>query len=202
MKVYIDGENFRHQITHILVERGVLPKDERNNFYRFDTVGLLREIMQTDEPLDVRYYTTRIRQPEFKIPLRLSTKLDDISEANRRWVAQLHNQGIQVVKAGYLRVRESSACVHCGKKTLVLQEKGVDVRVATDVLLAAQTGDAVALVSSDSDIAPALDAARKIGGEVTYVCAANRVNTALAGLASHVVTFDPKKVLKYYKEQP
>ena len=201
MKVFIDGENFRHQIAHILVERGVLPKEARNDFFRFDIHGLLSEVLDTESQLDITYYTTHIKQPDFKIPVMLSTKLQAISEAHRRWIAYLTSHGIRVIKAGHLKVRESSACVHCGKKTLVLQEKGVDVRVATDMLLAVQDGEPVALISSDSDIGPALEAVRRKSGEVWYVCPANRVNQALAAQSSQVVTFDPKKVLKYYKEQ-
>lgn len=198
MKVLIDGENFRHQIAAALVDSGHLHAARRNAFFKFDLESFLYDVL--GEPsLEIVYYTTKIKQPNFSIPQRLVKKLQVINEANRKWVAFLTNQGVRIVKAGYLRVRESSACIHCSKKTLVLQEKGVDVRVATDLVLTAMQGDPVVLISSDSDIVPALEAAKRKGSAVTYLCPASRLNASIATMCTKVITFDNKKVTQYYR---
>lgn len=201
MKIIIDGENFRHQITHNLVAAGVLSKDSRNDFFKFDMVGFIKDILSDESSHQIYYYTTKIKLPSFKIPIKLSEKLNKISLANRQWIAQLVNQNITVIKAGHLKVRESSACVHCSKKTLVLQEKGVDVRVAVDLLQFSSDKQQVALLSSDSDIVPSLQATKKLGREVIYICPADRVNRSLVAQCAKVITFDTKKILKYYKDK-
>lgn len=198
MKILIDGENLRHQIAHVLHTNQKI--SDWNDYFKFDLPGFLTEALRADT-VDVTYYTTRIKQPEQKIPQQLQDKITDITTANRRWVADLTNQGVTVVKAGYLRVRESSACVHCGKRTLHLQEKGVDVRVATDLLTLGLAGDDQSLViaSSDSDLLPAITAVRATGTDVTYICYAGWVNRSVSSQASKTITFDDELVLKYFK---
>lgn len=200
MKFLVDGENFRHQIVSVLTAHKKL--HEKNAFFTFDFRGFCEEVLGSKN-VEIIYYTTKIRQPQQKIPKRLAKTIDDISTQNRKWIAQLTNQDIGIVKAGYLRVRESNACIHCGKKTLVLQEKGVDVRVATDVLLhASQSRNQLVLGSSDSDIIPSLQAARQLGANITYVCYAARLNRSVAAQSKKVITYDDATVLKYLgKEQ-
>lgn len=199
MKIIIDGENFRHQIASILVDAKLLDASERNNYFCFDIIGFFKDILD-DSSIEITYYTTKIKQPNFKIPKKLSDKLDVIASENRKWIAHISNQGIKIIKAGHLRIRESNSCIHCSKKTLVLQEKGVDVRVATDLLLYSANNQSVGLVSSDSDIVPALQAATRFSNTVTYICPSNNLNRSLASLADQVITFDKKRVMAYFKK--
>ncbi|HTE57176.1 MAG TPA: NYN domain-containing protein [Verrucomicrobiae bacterium] len=198
MRVLVDGENLRHQLAHILKQHQKI--NDKHAYFRFDLVGFLRESLHV-ALVDVTYYTTRIKQPTQKVPIKLQKRITSISEANRRWVADLTNQKITVVKAGYLRVRESGACVHCSKKTLVLQEKGVDVRVATDLVIAShdKPQKTVALASSDSDLVPAMQAAHRDGLPVIYFCYAGWLNRSVSSQAQKTITFDDAMVLKYFK---
>jgi uncharacterized LabA/DUF88 family protein len=196
VKVLIDGENLRHQIAHVLEQHKKIR--DKNAHFGFDLVGFLQDALRV-KSIEATYYTTRIKQPMQKVPVKLQKHITAISSANRRWVADLTNQDIVVVKAGYLRVRESSPCIHCGKKTLVLQEKGVDVRIATDLLRSGQGNAGVILVSSDSDLAPALDAVRQMGLQVTYFCYAGWLNRSVASQAHKTITFDDDMVLKHFR---
>jgi len=195
MRVLIDGENLRHQIAHVLLSKGLIT--EVNNYFPFDLAGFCGAIIK-DETIEISYYTTKIKQPKYAIPKALEAKISTITEANRRWVADLTNQSVRVVKAGYLRIRESSACVHCGKRTQVLQEKGVDVRVAADMIVAAQKEPALVLVSSDSDLVPAIEAAVVLGSRVTYLCYAGTLNRSVAAVAYKTVTFDDADVVQWF----
>jgi uncharacterized LabA/DUF88 family protein len=196
MKILIDGENLRHQVAHVLKQNQKI--SDKHSYFRFDLVGFLQEALDT-KSARVTYYTTRIKQPAQKVPVKLQKHITVISEANRRWIADMTNQRVTIVKAGYLRVRESSACVHCGKKTLVLQEKGVDVRVATDLVLASKDDDAIALVSSDSDLVPAMEAAKRSGLKTIYLCYSGWLNRSVASQSYKTITFDDTLVLKYFK---
>ena len=199
MRVIIDGENLRHQLSRILIEAGALENSAKNDYFPFNMRDFLANILASNNTSHICYYTTRVKQPTYKIPQQLSEKLDKISTSHRKWIAKLSSQNITVIKAGHLKIRESNACVHCGKKTLVLQEKGVDVRIATDLLQAAKEHQPIVLVSSDSDLVPSLQTARKLGAKVTYVCPADRVNRALVANTDKVITFDSDKVLTYFR---
>ena len=197
MKILIDGENFRHQIAYVLEQQGKVA--DKHAYFPFDWAGFLAEVTASDTN-DTTYYTTRIKQPQQPVPLKLQKRIADISASNRQQVADLTNQGVIVVKAGFLKVRESSSCVHCGKKTMILQEKGVDVRVATDLLLASVAGEQdVLVVSSDSDLVPALSAAGARGTRVIYLCYSGWLNRAVAASVHKTLTFDDALVLKYYR---
>src|SRR5437773_8456268 len=60
-------------------------------------------------------------------------------------------------------------------------EKGVDVNIAVDMLIAAYENlcDTIYLVSSDTDLLPAIQQAQKKGKHVTYVGFSHQLSTAL-----------------------
>ncbi len=197
MKILIDGENLRHQLAYVLHQHNKIT--DKNAYFRFDFIDFLTEALHADS-IEATYYTTRIKQPRQKVPVRLQKRITAISEANRRWIADLTNQSVMVVKAGHLRVRESNACVHCAKRTLVLQEKGVDVRIATDMVLESRAkAKILILASSDSDLVPAIEAAKRFGLNITYLCYAGWLNRSVASEAYKTITFDDDLVLKYFK---
>lgn len=200
MKVLIDGENLRHQLAHILYQHKKIV--DKNAYFRFNLTNFLQDALRIAS-IEISYYTTRIKQPEYKIPVSLQKRISSISEANRRWIADLSNQQITVVKAGYLSVRESGVCIHCGKKTLVLQEKGVDVRIATDLVIESQnlTKKDIILGSSDSDLVPAIQAAKRAGLKTTYLCYSGWLNRSVAAQASKTITFDDVLVLKHFESK-
>lgn len=196
-KVLIDGENLRHQIAHVLYVHKKIK--DRNNYFKFDLRGFLEEFLN-QKGLKIVYYTTSIKYPKQKIPAKLSKRISLISEANRRWIADLTNKNIVVIKAGHLRVRESSACVHCGKKTLVLQEKGVDVRIATDIVEAIRSTSQrnIILVSSDSDLLPAIEMINNKNLKINYLCYSGSINYAISSRVNKTTTFDDAQILKYH----
>lgn len=198
MKVLVDGENLRHQIAAVLQQHKKI--SDKNAYFGYDLKAFLEEVTQ-EKKVNINYYTTRIRQPRFKIPGKLQKNITAINTSNRAWSADLKNQGVNIIKAGYLRVRESSACIHCGKKTLVLQEKGVDVRVATDLVLSGNQFKQIALVSSDSDLTPAIEATKKAGVYVYYICYSAKLNRSIAAIAHKTITFDDNQVLKHFKRK-
>lgn len=194
-KVLIDGENFRHQIANVLLAKKLIK--DKNDYFVFNTNDFFKDVLSAAS-IEAVYYTTKIKQPNYKVPQKLTVLIHKISTANRKWIAQLSNQNITIVKAGHLRVRESNSCVHCGKKTLVLQEKGVDVRVATDLVLSSGKGASVVLVSSDSDLTPAIQSAKRMGTKVQYICYAGQLNRSVAACADSVITFTDKDIIKFF----
>lgn len=193
--VLVDGENFRHQIANVLLAKEMI--SDKNTFFKFNVADFFKEVISHDD-LEIIYYTTKIKQPSYKVPQKLTTLIGKISIANRKWIAQLSNQNAKVIKAGHLRIRESNSCINCGKKTLVLQEKGVDVRVATDLVLSSKAKKSISLVSSDSDLTPAIQAAKRMGTKLQYICYAGQLNRSVAACSDIVITFTDKDIIKYF----
>ena len=199
MNVLIDGENLRHRISEILVAKDRIRSQDSNAYFAFDVRYLLEKTLSSGD-FTSTYYTTKIHFPKFPVPAAMTKRIKDIQEANRRWIARLSAQGTRIVKAGYLKVRDSSKCIHCGKKTLLLQEKGVDVRLSIDVVQLALIDQAkdIVVVSSDADIIPALTAAISAGANVIYLCWDEDINKAIASVASRTVTFDNRLVVEAF----
>jgi uncharacterized LabA/DUF88 family protein len=198
MKVYIDGENLRHRLVSVLLHTGRI--HDSDDMFKANIRQIITDALRDatgEAPDEILYYTTRIRQPEYEIPEKLHNKIAQIQESHRRWIAELTNQGIRIVKAGLLKVRESSACVHCGKRTLLLQEKGVDVRMASEMVVAAVHDDAktIVVLSSDADMIPALEIVRRAGTRVIYLCFEDEVNNAMRLATDQTVTYTRRNIL-------
>lgn len=198
MKVFIDGENMRHRLVEVLLGAGKIQDNE--DYFKVDIHRLIATALG-EEPEQISYYTTRIRQPDFEVPVSLRDKITSIQESHRRWIAELTNQGVRVVKAGLLKVHENAPCYHCGRRTMVLQEKGVDVRLATEMVMAAvhDHADAVVVLSSDADMIPALEVVKRTGTKVIYMCFEEEENEALKVVSDQMVTYSRQHVVDVFK---
>lgn len=176
---------------------------DSDDWFKADVRRLITHALNA-EPEQISYYTTRIKQPDYEIPNKLRDKITGIQESHRRWIATLTNQGIRIVKAGLLKVRESSACVHCGKRTLLLQEKGVDVRMATEMVMAAvhDHADTIVVMSSDADMIPALEVIHKAGTKIIYLCFEDEKNEAIALEADETYTYSRNDIIAVFQPYP
>jgi uncharacterized LabA/DUF88 family protein len=198
MKVFIDGENLRHRLVSALLSAHKI--NDNDDYFKADIRKLVADALG-ESPEQISYYTTRIRQPDFEIPEKLRDQITSIQESHRRWIAELTNQGIRVVKAGLLKVHENAPCYHCGRRTMILQEKGVDVRMATEMVLAAVHDGAKTIVvfSSDADMIPALEVVRRAGTKIIYMCFEEETNQALQAATDQTVTYSRQNIIDAFK---
>ena len=200
MQLFIDGENLRHRLVQVLHQQHLI--HDRDDQFSEDIAGLAAQSLG-ERPEQISYYTTRIHQPKFEIPEQLEHKITEIQESHRRWIAMLTNQGIRVVKAGNLKVHENSPCYHCGRRTMVLQEKGVDVRLASEVIMAAVHDKVpeIVVLSSDADMIPAMEIVRRSGAHITYFCFEEEVNEALVKATDRTVTYDRTHIIDNFQKR-
>jgi len=199
MQVYIDGENCRKGLVRVLRDAGLIHGSREMTTYRLR--DLLKDVLDTDGDLAINYYASKIKLPHGYTPSAdIMAHVNTIRQFSRHWVPNLESQGITYVKAGYLKVKNGATCPNCGHVQDVLQEKGVDVRVATDVLSAAYTEEkpTIVLFSSDSDLIPALSRAKEKGAKIIYVCFADYVNYAVSRVADETVSVTIEKAKKYF----
>lgn len=201
MIVFIDGENYRQNLAQILAESAILP--DKDTAFKFDTAKLLKDILNQQD-LDIRYHASEIKTPKGYTPTKNVQKhLTMIKDRMRKWVASLKAQDITYIKAGNLKVKESKTCHKCGTKTEILQEKGVDVRLALDIFetsLNKKTTE-IAVFSSDTDICPALHKAKDNKTRIKYICFATRVNRTISAVCDETITITLPKLQEYLIEE-
>lgn len=201
MKLFIDGENCRQALSKILQEEGLVKASREITKYRL--ADLLRDVTSTKaNDLDIRYYASEIKLPSgYKPTAETMKQVNKIKEYSRKWVPNLQLQKIEYIKAGNLKVRQAKPCANCGKSLEVLQEKGVDVRVAVDMLESAYSGKdkKIVVMSSDTDLCPALHKVRAKGVRLVYLCFADSLNRAVSAVCHETLTIPRAKVVEYYK---
>ena len=199
MFVFIDGENFRQRLADVLEKEGLI---QHGQYFNYDLRGLLVDLLG-DNNLNIRYYSSEIRMPVGYVPSEdVRKRIEFIRNNTRRWVARLKNQDVEYVKAGNLKVKSGKQCRKCGAIQDQLQEKGVDVRLALDILEFSMSEDVkeIAVVSSDTDICPAYHKIEKYGVKVKYICFASALNRAVSAATNETITITGQKAKEYLLE--
>ncbi len=179
--VYIDGQNFLYKAADILIAANkITDKQELHTIsIRKLFTGLLQE-----EDIKIRYYGTKLKK--YKNTPAITEKSKIMIDSQRRLKNSLAKQDISFVESGRLKLRDGDKCKSCGKQDLHFQEKGVDVKMAVDILLDSSNKEVtkMILVSSDNDLLPAVAAVVERGKHVTYVGFSDYLTKALVTNAS------------------
>lgn len=122
-------------------------------------------------------------------------KSNELILFQRSLKSNLQKQGFEFLVAGNVRGQE----VTVNHKTkIIFREKGVDVKIAVD--LVAMSADKMIniaiLCSSDSDLQPAVQEAKKRGVEVIYLGFGFQPNKGLMYTTSSTVLFRDTEILK------
>lgn len=192
MIVYIDGENAIHQLMDVI--RISSPGAKRQELLSFRIVDFLKDVLH-EKDIEVRYYTTSLKLVRTD-PI-LEKKSREMMQWSSAWTNVLTSQGVFVVKAGKLKVRQLDPCPRCGHEEMVFREKGVDVRLAVDLIVDSAQKSSCAIWSSDSDLLPAIQVSKKAGSRVKNIAYEKALNWGFARQSGEWQTFDTKKVKEY-----
>lgn len=140
--ILIDGSNFYFKLKDLKLHNLL-----EFHFGKFSTF-----LARSNKVVGVRYYVGRVRQDG-------TDRADKLLANQQKLLANLKKYQVQY-SLGYLL-----------KSGGVYHEKGVDVQIAVDMLVAAYDNqcDRVILVSSDTDLTPAVEKAQAKGKIVEYV---------------------------------
>ncbi len=190
--IFIDGENLLYGLLSVLIPEKLVP--ERSELVKFDLISLFLEAVKDNtKPINIYYYGTKphVVKDMGEEALEASTKMVEHKQAWGEW---LEKQKILYITAGNLRARQK-------KEGVVFQEKGVDVRIAVDMVKLAYESDKMHFVvaSSDSDIIPALRVIKEKGHQITYVAMAGSTNKAISANVDKTVTFNRQDIINNYK---
>ncbi len=188
--IFIDGENFVYQLRDSLAKQRLIRY--RDELARVDIRKLLGNVLQDDsaKQAKIQYYAAKVhvidRTPELK------ERTERYAADAAVWQKVLSEQNIDYIQAGHLLVRDGKPCQECGHREPVLTEKGVDIHLATDLIRASGDNVRLVLLSSDGDLMPAVEEARRRGAELIYVGFRGVSNAALGRIANKRLTITSK----------
>ncbi|HBI25700.1 MAG: hypothetical protein UT41_C0001G0181 [Candidatus Wolfebacteria bacterium GW2011_GWC2_39_22] len=184
----IDGENFKNKIKSVFKEfEKPLPV-----WYRYDFNGLFNKALDGMDIQRKIFYFARIKEDP---QTREKSKM--LIEEQRQLKTHLEKYGFEVVISG--RVRGHMENGFGGKPILVFKEKGVDVKIAVDMVSWSCDGSLkeIILGSSDSDLQPAVDEVKKRGVSCVYLGFETQPNKGLSYNTHRTILIRNSEVLKF-----
>jgi len=146
--VAFDGSNFYHLLSSIQIR----------NTLEYDYMGIAKWLSGEHYLVKANYYVGVIRYDS-----RNPAKSKKMISAQQKIFSSLRKQKINLIK-GYILsyILKSGNSFH---------EKGVDVKIAVDMLVGAYEDkfDVLILISYDTDLLPAIEKVIDLGKEVEYV---------------------------------
>lgn len=181
--LFIDGENFLHKVEEILKKEKV--NKTKVDLTSIDLNKLLKEPLKGFDIERKIFYVARLHfHPETK------KKSNELITFQRKLRNNLISQGFEFTIAGNVRAQK------VGNK-IVFREKGVDVKIAVDLVSFScnKTLETAILCSSDSDLQPAIAELKQRSVEVVYLGFETNPNKGLTYTTNRTIFFRNSEVL-------
>lgn len=188
--LFIDGRNFLSKISDVL--NPDKDKKKKIDFSIYNFKGLIDKVLG-DLIIDKKlfYLGKLIKHPE------TIKKSEELIEGQRNLKTHLEGQGFEVIFAG--RVRGHIEKCRKGHEVLTFKEKGVDVRIATEMVSLACNKElkTAIITSSDSDLQPAIKELKEREIERIYLGFENNINKGLTFTTNRTVLIRNSEVLEF-----
>ena len=187
--LFIDGENLLNKIEEVLRKEGINKKKTDLALIDFD--NLFKDPLKGFSISRKIFYAAKLHlHPETK------KKSEQLISFQRKLRNNLIKYNFEFIIAGNVRTQK------VGNK-LVFREKGVDVRIAVDLVSLACDGklETAILCSSDSDLQPAIKEIKDRKTEVVYLGFENNPNKGLAYTANRTILLRNSEVLASFDKQ-
>ena len=179
----IDGENFKKKIESVFREAN----QKKPFWYEYDFQGLLTKVLQGLK-IDYRvFYFARIKEHK-----ETKDKSKVLIEEQRLLKTHLEKQGFEVIMAGRVSGQKEDGI-------LIFKEKGVDVRIAVDMVSWScdKKVKTIILGSSDSDLQPAIKEVRRRGTECIYLGFESGPNKGMTYTTNKTILIRGSEVLEF-----
>ncbi len=188
----IDGENFKGKVRAVFHEAG----KGKPTWHEYNFGGLLEKALAGITLGRKVFYFARVKEYEGS-----REKSKQLIEEQRLLKTHLERQGFEVILTG--RVRGQMEDGHSGKKILVFKEKGVDVKIAVDMVSLAcnKKIEEIILGSSDSDLQPAIKELRDRNVRCIYLGFENQPNKGLSYTTHRTILIRNSEILELEKAQ-
>jgi uncharacterized LabA/DUF88 family protein len=167
--ILIDGSNFYFKLKDLKL----------HNLLTFDFSKLVSRLSRSNKVVKTCYYVGRVRQDG-------TAKTQKLFDGQQKLLGNLKKHKISY-SLGYLLKSD-------GK----FHEKGVDIQIAVDMLVAAYENlcDKIILISSDTDLAPAIKKTRQEGKIVEYVGFSHKPSVAMISFCSESILLTKEDLAK------
>lgn len=185
--LFIDGENFIYKIEDLLKKH---PKGNKVDVASLNFNKIFKDPLQEYKIARKIFYAAKLHfHPETK------EKSEKLIKTQRKLKNTLLKQKFEFLIAG--NVRSQKITIN-GKTKMIFREKGVDVKIAVDLvsMAADKLIKTVILCSSDSDLQPAVSEVRKRGVKVVYLGFGFQPNKGLMYTTNATVVFRDAEILK------
>jgi uncharacterized LabA/DUF88 family protein len=191
--VYIDGQNFLYKASEVLINAGLIA--DKQDLHKLDIRGIITHIVSSEE-LEIKYYGAKVKVISHR-GTEIAEKSRRFSDNSRRLRNTLNQQSIKYVESGKLKLRDSDQCKNCRHQDLRFQEKGVDVGIAVDMIVDASSGDVdqAVLLSSDTDLIPAIKVVRSQISKVTYLGFSDKLTNAIISQVTRTDTIRDSEII-------
>lgn len=188
----IDGENLKGKIRTVFKDAEI----KKPVWHKYDFAGLLDKVL-ANTPLERKvFYFARIKEH-----IESKEKSKQLIEEQRLLKTSLENQGFDVILSG--RVRGQWEKGSGGRDVFVFKEKGVDVKIAVDMVSMVCDGKVARIIlgSSDSDLQPAIQEVRARNIECIYLGFETQPNKGISYTANKTILVRDSEVLAFEKTQ-
>lgn len=190
--LFIDGENLKGKIKSVF--RG--SKELRPEWHTYDFVGLFGKILQGAKTDEKVFYFAKLKEHH-----QTKEKSQQLIEEQRLLKTHLEMQGFKVILAGNVRGQNENNSRN--KNSLVFKEKGVDVKIAVDMV--AQACDkklkTAFICSSDSDLQPAIRELANRNIEIVYIGFENDPNKGMMYTTNRTILIRNSEILEFKKSK-
>ena len=173
--IQIDGSNFYHKVKR------TNPKVHLTNF---EYGKFVLSLVKPKDKAIIVYYVGEVKN------VRENPKNRQLFANQQKLFNNLRSQDIEI-KLGYLLLSDG-----------VYHEKGVDVQIAVDIVRGAIKNeyDICYLISSDTDLLPAIQTAKDEKKKIIYVGFENFISRALSKNCSSYIILKKNQILKFAKK--
>lgn len=175
--VFIDGNNFYYRL-HFLSGN-----DKSLKLLDFKFFEFCKKLCGDDQLTEVRYYIGVIRRQ------KNNPKSQLLYNNQQKLFRKLQAQNIHLVLGQLIQHPDKS-----------YHEKGVDVRIAVEMIRLARQDkyDIAYLLSSDTDLVPAVEEVRDLGKKVKYIGAGDRQSFGLTSASNEYLILRPEDVKPFF----
>jgi uncharacterized LabA/DUF88 family protein len=175
--VFIDGSNFYFKLKQLSGSLG-----RKVNLLDFNFLAFTQWLVAPQQLSGVRYYIGAIKQDG-------SEKAQRMYADRQRLLSKLDRQGIEAVLGHLIRYPDRT-----------FHEKGVDVRLAVEMIRLAREDryDQAYLLSSDTDLVPAVEEVQSFGKTVQYVGLPKGQSYGLSKVADDVRLLRPEDIALFF----
>ncbi len=177
--VFVDGSNWYHKLRKLLSAGTTEIKPPVD----FDLHGFAKQLIEPDVLVEIRYYIGKVKR------VKGDMKSEAMYANQQRLIGFLQKQKVAISFGHLINYPDGS-----------FHEKGVDILLAVEMIrfLLEKKYDVAYLISSDTDMVPAVNECKRIGGNVIYVGSSlHGQSFGLTKACNRTILLQPKDVLPF-----